>query len=177
MRKSGALAGDLVAVQGIGGLGYLALQCARKMGFRVVAVGRGADISEKVRALGAHCYIDTNDEDPVQALQAMGGAQIILTTITDSAAASALAPTGKFLVVGVCKTPLTLAPGFLVSGERVVEGSITGTPLESERTLDFSVLTDIRPGIDTMPLEHVSEAYERMLSGKAQFHMVLTMNQ
>ncbi len=180
MRKSGALAGDLVAIQGIGGLGHLALQYARKMGFRVVAVGRGADIAGEVKALGAHRYIDTHHEDPVQVLQGMGGAQLILTTITDTAAASALvpalAPRGKFLVVGVGKTPLTVAPGFLVSGERVLAGSITGTPYESERTLDFSVLADVRPSIETMPLEQAREAYERMVSGKAQFRMVLTMN-
>lgn len=181
MRKSGALAGDLVAIQGIGGLGHLALQYARKMGFRVVAVGRGGDIADEVKALGAHRYIDTNAEDPVQVLQAMGGAQLILTTITDSAVASALlpalAPKGKFLVVGVGKTPLTVAPGFLVSGERVLEGSITGSPYESERTLDFSVLADVRPAIETMALEQAREAYERMVSGKAHFRMVLTMNQ
>lgn len=181
MRKSGALAGDLVAIQGIGGLGHLALQYARKMGFRVVAVGRGGDIADEVKALGAHRYIDTNAEDPVQVLQAMGGAQLILTTITDSAVASALlpalAPRGKFLVVGVGKAPLTVAPGFLVSGERVLEGSITGTPYESERTLGFSVLADVRPSIETMPLEQAREAYERMVSGKAQFRMVLTMSQ
>lgn len=180
MRKSGALAGDLVAIQGIGGLGHLALQYARKMGFRVVAVGRGADIAGEVKALGSHRYIDTNVEEPVEALQAMGGAQLILTTITDSAAACglvpALAPKGKFLVVGVGKTPLTVAPGFMVSGERVLEGSITGTPYEAERTLDFSVLADIRPAIETMPLERAREAYARMVSGKAQFRVVLTMN-
>lgn len=103
-----------------------------------------------------------------------------MTTITDSAVASALlpalAPRGKFLVVGVGKAPLTVAPGFLVSGERVLEGSITGTPYESERTLDFSVLADVRPSIETMPLEQAREAYERMVSGKAQFRMVLTMS-
>lgn len=179
MRHSGALAGDLVAIQGIGGLGHLAVQYARKMGFRVVAVGRGRDLAEPLKALGAHRYIDTQAEDPAPVLQAMGGAQLILTTLTDSQAASALvpalAPKGKFLVLGVGKTPLTVAPGFLVSGERVVQGSITGTPYEAERTLDFSVLADVRPSIETMPLERASEAYARMMSGQAQFRMVLTM--
>ncbi|WP_407713715.1 alcohol dehydrogenase catalytic domain-containing protein [Comamonas testosteroni] len=179
MRKSGALAGDLVAIQGIGGLGHLALQYARKMGFKVVAVGRGDDIAEEVKVLGAHRYINTNMEDPVQVLQAMGGAQLILTTITDSAAASklatALAPQGKFLVVGVGREPLTLSPGFLVSGERVVKGSITGTPFDSERTLDFSVLADVRPLIETMPLEDAPAAFDRMASGQVKFRMVLTM--
>ncbi|MBS0341607.1 MAG: alcohol dehydrogenase catalytic domain-containing protein [Proteobacteria bacterium] len=179
MRKSGALAGDLVAVQGIGGLGHLALQYARKMGFRVVAVGRGGDIAEEVRALGAHRYIDTNVEDPVKVLQGMGGAQLVLSTITDSTAASklvaALAPQGKFLVVGVGKDPLTVAPGLMVSGERVIQGSITGTSYDSERTLDFSVLADVHPLIETMPLERAAEAYKRMASGQVKFRMVLTM--
>lgn len=179
MRKSGALAGDLVAIQGIGGLGHLALQYARKMGYKVVAVGRGDDIAEKVRALGAHRYIDTNIEDPVKVLQGMGGAQLVLTTITDSGAASklvaALSPQGKFLVVGVGKDPLTVSPGLMVSGERVIQGSITGTPYDSERTLDFSVLADVRPLVETMPLERAADAYQRMASGQAKFRMVLTM--
>jgi alcohol dehydrogenase len=181
MRKSGALAGDVVAIQGIGGLGHLAVQYARKMGFRVVAVGRGVDIADAAIALGAHRYIDTHVEDPVKTLQSMGGAQLILTTITDSAAASALvpalAPKGKFLVVGVGKSPLTVSPGLLVSGERSVEGSITGTPFDAERTLDFSVMADIRPSIETMPLDRAREAYERMVSGKAHFRVVLTMGE
>lgn len=179
MRKSGAQAGDLVAIQGIGGLGHLALQYARKMGFKVVAVGRGDDIAAEVEVLGAHHYINTNTEDPVESLQAMGGAQLILTTITDSVAASklvsALAPQGKLLVVGVGREPLTLSSGFLVAGERVIEGSITGTPYDSERTLDFSVLADVRPLIETMPLERAPEAFDRMASGQAKFRMVLTM--
>ncbi|NIF82679.1 alcohol dehydrogenase catalytic domain-containing protein [Comamonas sp. Tr-654] len=179
MRKSGAQAGDLVAIQGVGGLGHLALQYARKMGFKVVAVGRGDDIAAEVKVLGAHHYINTNTEDPVESLQVMGGAQLILTTITDSVAASklvsALAPQGKLLVVGVGREPLTLSSGFLVAGERVIEGSITGTPYDSERTLDFSVLADVRPLIETMPLERAPEAFDRMASGQAKFRMVLTM--
>lgn len=181
MRKSGALAGDLVAIQGIGGLGHLALQYARKMGFRVVAVGRGKDIEGEVINLGAHRYIDTHTEDPVKVLQDMGGAQLVLTTVTDSAEASklvaALAPQGKLLVLGVGKSPLTVSPGFVVSGERVIEGSMTGTPYDSERTLDFSVLADVHPLIETMSLERASEAYDRMASGKVKFRMVLTMEQ
>lgn len=179
MRKSGALAGDLVAVQGIGGLGHLALQYARKMGFKVVAIGRGADIKAEALDLGAHRYVDTRVEDPVSVLQGMGGAQLVLTTITNSAEASklvpSLAPQGKFLVVGVGKEPLTVAPGFLVSGERVIAGSITGTPYDAERTLDFSVMADVRPLIETMPLERAREAFDRMASGEAVFRVVLTM--
>lgn len=180
LKKSGAQAGDLVAVQGIGGLGHLALQYARKMGFRVVAIGRGADIAGAVLALGAHRYIDSNLEDAAALLRGMGGAQVVLTTIGDSAAASALmaglAPQGKLVVVGVGKEPLTISPGALVVGERVVQGAITGSSWEAERTLDFSVLADIRPLIETMPLAKADEAYRRMRGGQVQFRMVLTMD-
>jgi len=179
LRKSGALAGDLVAIQGIGGLGHLALQYARRMGFRVVAVGRGNDIADEALALGAHLYIDTHKEDPVQRLQALGGAQLVLTTITHSADASrlvhGLAPQGKFLVVGAGPDPLTVAPGFMVVGERSIQGAITGTPFDSERTLDFSVMADVHPMIETMPLERAAEAYAQMKSGGVKFRMVLTM--
>lgn len=180
LKKSGAQAGDLVAIQGIGGLGHLAVQYARKMGFRVVALGRGMDIAAEIISLGAHVYVDSNTEDAVSRLQRMGGAQVILSTITDSAAASslipALAPHGTFLVVGVGKEPLTVAPRLLVGGERTVQGTITGTPFESEKTLDFSVLADVRPVIELMPLDRANEAYQRMLSGEARYRMVLTMN-
>ncbi|EAP72153.1 Alcohol dehydrogenase [Ralstonia solanacearum UW551] len=180
LRKSGAQAGDLVAIQGIGGLGHMAIQYARRMGFRVVAVGRGADIADDVRALGAHVYVDTRVADPVARLQEMGGAQVILTTITDSAAASSLvpglAPQGRLLVVGVGRAPLAIMPAALVGGERMVQGTITGSPYESEKALDFSVLTDVRPLIETLPLEQAYAAYRRMMSGQVKFRMVLTMN-
>ncbi|MGE8064560.1 alcohol dehydrogenase [Pseudomonas sp. NPDC089569] len=179
MRKSGALAGDLVAIQGIGGLGHLALQYARRMGFRVVAVGRGADIAEHALQLGAHHYIDTQVEDAVSRLRNMGGADAILTTITDSDAVSALmpalAPQGRLLVVGVGRQPLSIMPGTLVGGERSVQGSITGTPFESEKTLDFSLMTDVRAQIETLPLASAWEAYQRVRSGAVKFRMVLTM--
>ena len=179
LRKSGAQAGDLVAIQGIGGLGHLAVQYARRMGFRVVAVGRGADIAEDARRLGAHVYVDAEAEDAAARLKAMGGAQVILTTITDSDAASALmpglAPQGRLLVVGVGRSPLKVSPGPLVGGERIVQGAITGSAYETEKTLDFSVLADIRPMIETAPLERAFEAYQRMRSGQSRFRMVLTM--
>jgi len=179
LKKSGAQAGDLVAIQGIGGLGHLAVQYARRMGFRVVAVGRGADIAEDARRLGAHVYVDSRAEDAVAKLQAMGGAQVILTTITDSASVSALMPAlgpqGRLVVVGVGKGPIEVQPGPLVSGECIVQGAITGSPFESERTLDFSVLADIRPMIETLPLERAFEAYSRMRSGQSRFRTVLTM--
>lgn len=180
LKKSGAQAGDLVAVLGIGGLGHLALQYARKMGFRVVAVGRGADIADEVLALGAHVYIDTHHEDAAARLCAMGGAQLIMSTLSDSAVTSALmvglAPQGKLLVVGVSKEPLTISPGQLVVGERMVQGALTGSPYESEKTLDFSVLQNIRPLIETVPFAQAYEAYQRMMSGQAKFRMVLTMD-
>jgi len=179
LKKSGAQAGDLVAIQGIGGLGHLAVQYARRMGFKVVAVGRGADIAEDARKLGAHVYVDAGAEDAVARLKAMGGAQVILTTITDSDAASALmpglAPQGRLLVVGVGRSPLKVSPGALVGGERIVQGAITGSAYETEKTLDFSVLADIRPMIETVPLERAFEAYQRMRSGESRFRMVLTM--
>jgi alcohol dehydrogenase len=178
LKKSGAQAGDRVAIQGVGGLGHLAIQYARRMGFEVVALGRGSDIADDARALGAHFYVDTSAEDGLAALKRLGGAEVILSTITDSGAASALLPAlvpqGRFIVVGVGREPINVAPGLLVGGERIVRGAITGTPYESERTLAFSVLAGVRALIETMPLERAQEAYQRMRSGQAKFRMVLT---
>ncbi|MGP8956289.1 alcohol dehydrogenase [Enterobacter mori] len=177
--KSGARPGDTVAIQGIGGLGHLALQYAKKMGFRVVAVGRGDDIAQDVKELGAHIYLDTRKVNAVDELKKMGRAQVIITTITDSAAASelvkALAPKGKFMVVGAGKDPLTISPGQMVGNELSIEGAITGTPYEVEKTLDFSLLTDVRARVETMPLAKAYEAYQRVMSGDVKFRMVLTM--
>jgi alcohol dehydrogenase len=179
LKKSGAQAGDTVAILGIGGLGHMAIQYARRMGFKVVAVGRGSDIAESAKRLGAHVYIDTHHEDAVVRLQEMGGADVILSTITDSAVVSsifpAMAPGGKLIMVGVGRDPVAVQPGQIVGGERAVMGSITGSPYESEKTMDFSVLADIRPLIETMPLEKAADAYHRMISGEAKFRMVLTM--
>ncbi|MFZ4878809.1 alcohol dehydrogenase catalytic domain-containing protein [Janthinobacterium sp. Mn2066] len=179
LKKSGAQAGDLVAILGIGGLGHLAVQYARKMGYRVVSVGRRAELASDAPALGAHRHIDSSHEDPAAVLQAMGGAQVIVSTITDSAATSmllaGLAPQGRLLVVGVGKQALSIAPGALVGGERLVQGTITGTPYEAVRTLDFSVLADIRPLVETMPLAQANEAYRKMRAGDVRYRMVLTM--
>ncbi|GAB3630182.1 alcohol dehydrogenase [Pandoraea terrae] len=179
LKKSGAQAGDIVAVLGIGGLGHMALQYAYRMGFKVVAVGRGADIAEDALALGAHVYIDTHKEDAAARLQSMGGAQAIVTTISNPAAVSALvpglAPQGRLVVLGAGKDPLPVSTGHLVVGERSVLGSVTGSPYESEKTLDFSVLAGIRPRIETMPLEMAFDAYKKMRSGDVKFRMVLTM--
>lgn len=181
LKKSGAEAGDTVVVQGIGGLGHLAVQYARKMGFRVVAVGRGEDIAEDAFRLGAHIYVDTKKEDAVARLQGMGGARAIVTTIGDAQAVAALigalAPLGRLVLLGVAKDPLPVSAGHLVRGDRSVLGSMTGTPFENERTLDFSVLAGVRPRIETMPLERAAEAVARMRSGQAKFRMVLTMTE
>lgn len=179
LKKSGAEAGDLVAVLGIGGLGHMALQYARRMGFRVAAVGRGADIAADALALGAHHYIDTNAEDAAARLRALGGAQAIVATVGKadvvSGVAQGLAPGGRLVVLAAGKDPLQLSIGNLVSGERSVLGSITGSPWENEKTLAFSVLVDARPRIETLPLEQANEAYRRMKSGEVKFRMVLVM--
>jgi alcohol dehydrogenase len=181
LKKSGAEAGDLVAIQGIGGLGHMALQYARKMGFKVAAVGRGQDIADEALKLGAHVYVDTKAEAAAAKLKSMGGAKAIITTIGNAEAVSSLmgglAPRGRLVLLGAGKDPLTVSAGHLVVGERSVLGSITGTPYENEKTLDFSVLTGVRPQIETMPLEKALEAYQKMRSGDVKFRMVLTMKE
>ncbi|WP_175728878.1 alcohol dehydrogenase [Burkholderia ambifaria] len=178
LKKCGAQAGDTVVVLGIGGLGHMALQYARRMGFRVVAVGRGNDIADDALALGAHIYIDTEQEDAVAKLGSMGGAQAILTTIahpgTVSALMAGLAPQGRLVLLGAGKDPLPVSTGQMVVGERSMLGSITGTPYENESTLSFSVLAGVRPKIEVMPLEQANDAYRRMKSGDVKFRMVLT---
>lgn len=180
LAKSGAKPGDTIAIQGIGGLGHLAIQYAQKMGYRVIAVGRGSDIRQDVINLGAHQYIDTLQSDAVAEIKKAGGAQVILTTITNSEAASelvkALAPRGKFMIVGAGSSPLLFMPGTMVGNELTAEGSITGTPYETERALKFSLLTNVRAQIETMPLTRAHEAFQRMRSGDVKFRMVLSMD-
>lgn len=179
LKKSGAQAGDLVVIFGIGGLGHLAIQYAKKMGFKVVAIGRGQDIAEQATKLGAHIYIDTDLENAVEKLQYLGKAQVILSTITNGEITSSLfpslAPQGKLMIVGVGKEPLIVPTPLLVGGELTVQGAITGTPYEIEKTLDFSVLTNIRAMTEIYPLGQAQEAYLKMKSGQAQFRVVLTM--
>ncbi|MDZ5460742.1 alcohol dehydrogenase [Azohydromonas lata] len=179
LKKCGAQAGDMVAVLGIGGLGHMALQYARRMGFKVVAVGRDSDIAEDALTLGAHVYIDTSQEDAAAKLKSMGGAQAIVTTIGHSGTVSALmgglAPQGRLVLLGAGKDPLPVSAGNLVVGERSVLGSITGSPYENEKTLDFSVLAGVRPIIEVMSLEKANEVYQKMKSGDVKFRMVLTM--
>lgn len=181
LKASGAEPGDTVAVLGIGGLGHMAVQYARRMGLRVVAIGRGQEIAETACTLGAHRYIDTQVDDAAAVLTEMGGATALLTTVGSADVIETLlpglAPGGRLMLLGITKDPLSVSTGFLVGGERSVQGSITGSPYENERALDFSVLTDVRPRIETMPLEKAEAAYHRMLSGEATFRMVLTMGE
>jgi propanol-preferring alcohol dehydrogenase len=164
-------------VQGIGGLGHLGVQFARHMGFRTVAIGRGRDKEKLAQDLGAHAYIDAAVEDGAAALQRMGGARAILATGTSGAAmgplVSGLATRGKLIVVGAPADPIQLNALPLLFGGRSVYGSLTGTPIDSEDTLAFSVLENIRPMIETVPLEQAADAYARMMQGKARFRIVL----
>lgn len=179
LRHSGAMPGDLVAVQGIGGLGHLGIQFANKFGYRVAAVGRGPENASLAKKLGASVYIDSKASKPADALQALGGAQAILTTAPNSKAISGLidglAPNGKLLVVGVDFAPIEVTPVQLITGSRGIQGWASGTPTDAEDTLRFAELTGVRPLIETYPLEKAGEAYARMLSGNAQFRVVLTM--
>ena len=180
LRNAGLRGGDLVAVQGIGGLGHLGIQFARRMGFRTVAIGRGREKEELAKDLGAHVYVDTAVDDAAALLQRLGGARTILATGTSGEAmgslVSGLAARGKFIVVGVPRDQIQLSAASLVFGGRSVYGALTGTPIDNEDTLAFSVLENIRPMIETIPLERAADAYTRMMQGKARFRMVLTMN-
>jgi D-arabinose 1-dehydrogenase-like Zn-dependent alcohol dehydrogenase len=179
LRNSAARGGDLVAVQGIGGLGHLGIQYARQMGFRTVAVGRGGDKQPLAKKLGAHEYIDTGAGDPAQALQKLGGANVILATAPDSKSISALidglAPNGTLLVVGATADSLTVTPIQLIRGTKSIHGWASGTGKDSEDTLRFSSLSGVRPMIERYPLERAAEAYEQMISGRARFRVVLTV--
>ena len=181
LKKCGAQAGDLVAILGIGGLGHMAVQYARRMGFNVVAIGRGTDIAFDAIELGAHIYIDTDQDDAAARLQSMGGAVAMITTVGSGALVSSmapgLAPAGCMVVLAPGKDPLSLPMGLLVGGERSIVGSITGSPFENEKALSFSVLTQSLPMIETMPLEHANIAYQKLKSGQVKFRMVLTVDQ
>ncbi|MCO5326896.1 MAG: alcohol dehydrogenase [Solirubrobacterales bacterium] len=179
LRHSSASGGDLVAVLGVGGLGHLGVQFAAKLGFETVAIARGTDKEALARELGAHHYIDSTASDPGAALAELGGAKVILATVTASAAMSAclggLGPGGELIVVGASPDPIEVPPPAIIGGQRGVRGHASGTSKDSEDTLDFSVLSDVRARIETMPLERAAEAYERMMAGDARFRMVLTM--
>jgi len=179
LRHSGALPGDLVAVQGIGGLGHLGVQFANKFGYRVAAIGRGSENASLAMKLGASVYIDSQSTNAAEALQELGGAQAILATAPSSKAMSelvdGLGPNGKLIVVGVAFDPIQVTPIQLISRSRTIQGWDTGTPADSEDTLRFAELTGARPMIETYPLERAGEAYARMISGQARFRVVLTM--
>jgi D-arabinose 1-dehydrogenase-like Zn-dependent alcohol dehydrogenase len=179
LRHSGAFPGDLVAVQGIGGLGHLGIQFANKFGYTVAAIGRGTDNAALARTLGASMYLDSTATNAAEALQKLGGAQVILATAPSSKAMSALidglGPNGKLIVIGATFDPIEVAPVQLITGSRNIQGWAAGTPADSEDTLRFAEASGVRPMIETYPLERAGEAYARMMSGKARFRVVLTM--
>lgn len=179
LRNSGARGGDLVAVQGIGGLGHLGIQYARRLGFRTAAIGRGGDKQALATKLGAHEYIDTSAAEPAQVLQKLGGANVILATAPDSKSMSALvdglAANGTLMVVGAGFESLTVTPLQLIMGRKTLKGWASGTAKDSEDTLRFSSLSGVRPMVERYPLEKAAEAYAQMISGKARFRVVLTM--
>jgi D-arabinose 1-dehydrogenase-like Zn-dependent alcohol dehydrogenase len=179
LRHSGAMPGDLVAVLGIGGLGHLGIQFANKFGYKVAAVGRGAENAALAKKLGASVYIDSKGSNAAEELQKLGGAKVILATAPSSKAMSelfdGLGPNGKLMVVGADMAPIAVTPAQLINGSRTIQGWATGTPADAEDTLRFAELTGVRPMIETYPLEKAAEAYARMMSGNAQFRVVLTM--
>ena len=179
LRHSGAFPGDLVAVQGIGGLGHLGIQFANKFGYKVAAIGRGSENAALSKKLGANVYIDSKSTNAAEALQKLGGAQVILATAPSSKAMSelidGLGPNGKLMVIGATFDPIEVTPIQLINGSRAIQGWSTGTPADSEDTLRFAELSGVRPMIEKYPLEKAAAAYARMLSGKAQFRVVLTM--
>lgn len=178
LRNSGARPGDVVAVHGIGGLGHLAVQYARKLGFETVAIARGADKADFVRRLGAHYYIDSDAEDAAAALQKLGGAKAILATVTSGEAMGAiqhgLAVNGTLMVIGAVQS-LGADTLFLLTGRRSIKGWYSGVASDSEDALAFSQLNGVKSINEVYPLSKVNEAYERMLSGQARFRVVLTM--
>src|SRR5437764_884463 len=179
LRNSGARSGDVVAVHGIGGLGHLGVQYARRMGFETVAVGRGRDKEALARKLGAHHYIDSGAGDAAAELQKLGGARVILATAPNAKAISALVDglsvNGKLVVPAAPNEPLTVSAASLFMGRRSVAGWYSGTAKDSQDTLEFSALTGVHPMIDKYPLGRVAEAYEQMMNGKARFRVVLTI--
>jgi D-arabinose 1-dehydrogenase-like Zn-dependent alcohol dehydrogenase len=179
LRHSGALPGDLVAVQGIGGLGHLGIQFANKFGYKVAAIGRGPENAPLAKKLGASVYIDSKATKAAEELQKLGGARVILATAPSSKAMSelidGLGMNGKLLVIGVAPEPIEVSPIQLIQGKRSIQGWPSGIPTDSEDTLRFAELTGVRPMIETFPLEKAGEAFARMMSGKAEFRVVLTM--
>jgi D-arabinose 1-dehydrogenase-like Zn-dependent alcohol dehydrogenase len=178
LRNSGARPGDTVAVLGIGGLGHLGVQFAAKMGFRTVAIARGRDKEPLAKELGASQYIDTETRDPAAELAKLGGARVIIATVTSGRAMTAviggLGVNGKLVVLGASAEPLEVPIFPLLLGRRSIQGWSSGTSIDSQDTLAFSVVTGVRPMTEVFPLSRAAEAYDRMMSGKARFRVVLT---
>jgi len=178
LRNSGARSGDVVAVLGLGGLGHLAVQYSAKMGLRTVGIARGQDKESFARELGAWHYIDSTTKDAAAELLKLGGARVILATVTSGDAMtsvhSGLAPNGVLMVIGVSES-LEVSPAVLIAGRRSVKGWYSGNAVDSEDTLAFSVLSGVRSMNEVFPLDHAAEAYDHMMSGKARFRAVLTM--
>jgi alcohol dehydrogenase/propanol-preferring alcohol dehydrogenase len=178
LRQSGARAGARVAILGVGGLGHLGVQFAAKLGFETVAIARGTEKEPLARQLGAHHYIDSTNGDPAKTLAALGGADVILSTVTSADAMAAvfggLRPHGTLLVVGASMDPIALPAAALIAGSKTIAGHASGTARDSEDTLAFSALSGVRPMIETLPLERAEEAYDKMMSGDARFRMVIT---
>ncbi|MEA3117063.1 MAG: hypothetical protein QOI13_333 [Paraburkholderia sp.] len=180
LRNSGARAGDVVAILGIGGLGHLGVQFAQRMGFRTVAIARGADKAPLAKQLGAHHYIDSRAQNVADELRALGGAKVILATVTNGNAMTdalgGLGLDGKLIIVGVAQEPIEVPTVQFIMGRNSVQGWPSGTSADSEDTLAFSALAGVRPMIETYPIERAADAYERMMSGGARFRVVLTMS-
>ncbi len=178
LRHSGAQAGDVVAILGIGGLGHLGVQFAAKMGFKTIAIARGTDKGPLAKKLGAHVYIDSTAQNAAEELTKLGGAKVILATVTDAKAMSSvvagLGIDGKLVVVGASGDPIEVPPLLLIGGRRSIAGWPSGTASDSEDTLRFSALSNVRPMIETYSLANAAEGYQRMMSGKARFRVVLT---
>jgi len=179
LRHSGALPGDLVAVQGVGGLGHLGIQFANKFGYKVAAIGRGSENAPLAKKLGAHAYIDSKATNAAEELQKLGGARVIMATAPSSKAMSelinGLGPNGTLMVVGAAPDPIEVTSAQLIFGVHTIQGWAAGTPADSDDTLRFAELSGVRAMIETYPLEKAAEAYARMMSGNAQFRVVLTM--
>jgi D-arabinose 1-dehydrogenase-like Zn-dependent alcohol dehydrogenase len=178
LRNSGARQGDVVAILGIGGLGHLGVQFAAKMGFRTIAIARGKDEEELVKKLGASLYIDNRSQNAVEELNKLGGAKVILATVPSGKAMSeilgGLAVNGKIVIIGASDEPIEVPPLLCIQGRRSLVGWPSGTSIDSQDTLSFSVLSGVKSMNEIFPLERASEAYELMMSGKARFRCVLT---
>ena len=179
LRHSGAMPSDLVAVQGVGGLGHLGIQFANKFGYKVAAIGRGSENAAFAKKLGAHVYIDSKATNAAEELQKLGGARVILATAPDAKSMSALVnglgPNGKLMVIGASFDPIEVTPAQLIVGSHTIQGWWSGIPTDSEDTLRFAELTGVRPMIETYPLAKAAEGFARMMSGAARFRVVLTM--